>query len=126
MKKETLAQVFSYEFCEISKNTFFTEHLWTTASVQTGLSQRKSNLRLTFFSQCLVDVIKLVTHVCPNVSPKTFYTLVTSSWASDIATSVFASQFFHCLPNQHIFSSFNKDKSINDKLNNAYFANVLF
>ena len=29
----TLAQVFSCEFCEISKNTFFTEHLWTTASV---------------------------------------------------------------------------------------------
>ena len=26
--KETLAQVFSYEFCEISKKTFFTEHLW--------------------------------------------------------------------------------------------------
>ena len=31
-KKETLTQVFSCEFCEISKNTFFTEHLWTTAS----------------------------------------------------------------------------------------------
>ena len=27
IKKETLAQVFSCEFCEISKNTFFTEHL---------------------------------------------------------------------------------------------------
>ena len=27
LKKETLAHVFSYEFCEISKNTFFTEHL---------------------------------------------------------------------------------------------------
>ena len=26
-KKETLAQVFSCEFCKISKNTFFTEHL---------------------------------------------------------------------------------------------------
>ena len=26
-KKETLALVFSFEFCEISKNTFFTEHL---------------------------------------------------------------------------------------------------
>ena len=25
---------FSCELCEISKNTFFTEHLWTTASVQ--------------------------------------------------------------------------------------------
>ena len=28
----TLAQVFSCEFCEISKKTFFTEHHWTTAS----------------------------------------------------------------------------------------------
>ena len=28
LKKKTLAQVFSCEFCEISKNTFFTEHLW--------------------------------------------------------------------------------------------------
>ena len=32
IKKATLAQVFSCEFCEISKNTFFTEPLWTTAS----------------------------------------------------------------------------------------------
>ena len=31
-KKETLARVFSCEFSEISKNTFFTEHLRTTAS----------------------------------------------------------------------------------------------
>ena len=27
LKKETLAQVFSCDFCEIYKNTFFTEHL---------------------------------------------------------------------------------------------------
>ena len=27
IKKETLARVFSCEFCEISKNTFFIEHL---------------------------------------------------------------------------------------------------
>ena len=32
IKKETLTQMFSCEFCEISKNTFFTEHLWVTAS----------------------------------------------------------------------------------------------
>ena len=31
LKKEALAQAFSYEFCKISKNTFFTEHLWATA-----------------------------------------------------------------------------------------------
>ena len=33
IKKETLAQVFSCESCKISKNTFFTEHLRTTASI---------------------------------------------------------------------------------------------
>ena len=32
IKKETLAQVLSREFCKISKNTFFTEYLWTIAS----------------------------------------------------------------------------------------------
>ena len=40
IKIETLAQVFSCEFCEISKNTFFAEHVWATASV----SSRKNNL----------------------------------------------------------------------------------
>ena len=31
VKKETLTEVFSCEFCEIYKNTF-TEHFWATAS----------------------------------------------------------------------------------------------
>ena len=30
LRPKTLPQVFSWEFCEISKNKFFTEHLWTT------------------------------------------------------------------------------------------------
>ena len=34
-QKEALTQVFSCEICEISKNTSFTENLWTTASVKT-------------------------------------------------------------------------------------------
>ena len=34
IKKEALAQVFSCEFCQISKNTFLKEHLWATASVR--------------------------------------------------------------------------------------------
>ena len=33
IKKETLVEVFSCEFCEISKNIFFPEHLRATASV---------------------------------------------------------------------------------------------
>ena len=32
IRKQTLAKLFSSEFCEIFKNTFFIEHLWTTAS----------------------------------------------------------------------------------------------
>ena len=32
IKKEARTQVFLCEFCEISKNTFFTETLWTTTS----------------------------------------------------------------------------------------------
>ena len=36
IKKESLAQVFSWEFWEISKNTFFIEHFWTTASEMFG------------------------------------------------------------------------------------------
>ena len=40
IKKETLTQVFSCKFCEISKNTFFTEHLWMAASEE--ISQKGS------------------------------------------------------------------------------------
>ena len=32
IKKEALAQMFSCEFCEVSNNIFFTEHLWAAAS----------------------------------------------------------------------------------------------
>ena len=31
-KKKTLEKVFSCEFCEIYKNTSFTEHIWMSAS----------------------------------------------------------------------------------------------
>ena len=40
IKKETVALVFSYEFCEIFENTFFKEHPWTTASVM-NVTNRK-------------------------------------------------------------------------------------
>ena len=36
IKKETLTQVLSCEFCEISENTFFTEHIQMTASFLHG------------------------------------------------------------------------------------------
>ena len=41
VKKETLAQVFSCEFCEISKNTFFYRTPPVVASVYTGHKRLK-------------------------------------------------------------------------------------
>ena len=48
IKKEILGQVFSCEFCEISKNTFFKGHLWTTASVEKDgfVSFRERNIQM--------------------------------------------------------------------------------
>ena len=37
IKIETLAQTFSCEFREISKNTFLTEHVWAIASMTTKI-----------------------------------------------------------------------------------------
>ena len=40
IKKETLAQVLSCEFCDISKNTFFTEHILTTTPEKRLFNQK--------------------------------------------------------------------------------------
>ena len=41
IKKETLAQAFSCEFREISKNTHFKENVWVTASVPLSNSNNR-------------------------------------------------------------------------------------
>ena len=43
IENEALAQVFSFEFCKTSKNTFFTEHLFVTAFNQS--KRRISNIK---------------------------------------------------------------------------------
>ena len=57
IKIDTLAQVFSCEFCEISKNTIFTEHLRPTASlicsnlldIRWKLQRRSASLQGPFY-----------------------------------------------------------------------------
>ena len=44
VRKKALVQVFSCEFCKISKNTSFTEHMWETASEE-DLCQNHSSER---------------------------------------------------------------------------------
>ena len=50
-KKETLTQVFSCKVCEISKNTFFTEHARATASVvkKIPLEMKKGMIKIMVF-----------------------------------------------------------------------------
>ena len=48
-RPETLAQVFSYEFCEIFKNSVFTEHLWMTVSVLQVAEAENSSFFLFLF-----------------------------------------------------------------------------
>ena len=50
IKKETLAQVLSCEFCKILKNTFFTEHLQATAFYS---SNGKMQRQVSCVSDCL-------------------------------------------------------------------------
>ena len=47
LKKETLTQVFSSEFCEISKSTFFAEHLWWLFLTKFH-DPNRTKMRLTF------------------------------------------------------------------------------
>ena len=57
IKKETLSQVFSWEFCEIYKNIFSTEHLRTIASVCNEQKLRKMDSSLTKRSQRSMDYV---------------------------------------------------------------------
>ena len=61
IKKETVAQVFSYEFCEISKNTFFTEYLWEIASDSFSFSKQLfSELLWMFIASYMLKYIKVL------------------------------------------------------------------
>ena len=60
-----LARVFSCEFCQIFKNTFFTEHLWTTASTYSNKFWFDSiSTQLTFYFYTFV--IKHLLHCKKN------------------------------------------------------------
>ena len=63
IKKETRAQEFSCEFCEISKNTLFSEHLWTTASLTRSMRTFVLNgLGILKIPQRLVSRYMLIGH----------------------------------------------------------------
>ena len=53
--------MFSCEFCEISKNAFFTEHAWVGASVHSDhfliqFWDQKNYPKISFVTQCLKNI----------------------------------------------------------------------
>ena len=54
-KIEALAQVFSCEFCETFKNTFFIEHLRVTTSVSNRFLNNHSKIFAKFPEVCVRD-----------------------------------------------------------------------
>ena len=63
IKKETLPQVLSCEFCEISKNTFFTGHLWPTVfwtkNISTCYLTKASFIWLILAQLDIFNILKL-------------------------------------------------------------------
>ena len=63
--------MFSCEFCENFKNTFFTEHLWTTASEQNMyFSQRKKIKKWiqSYWANLLVSFVQKANKNLKNIS----------------------------------------------------------
>ena len=72
IKIEFLAQVLSFEFCEISKNTFFTEHLWTTASNDWRLKTTRQVLFVKYLVKKFQEIseLSILRHfICRCVAP---------------------------------------------------------
>ena len=57
IKEETLAQMFSCEFCQISKNTFFTELVWATASILRE-GRRLKQIEISIISKLTKKILK--------------------------------------------------------------------
>ena len=85
IKKETLAQVFSYEVCKISKNTFFTKHVWATASAHV------INLLLFFILESVNMIFVLI--CCKNM---------TIIFSKSVSNSLFVQIVLYCIGKKHL------------------------
>ena len=118
IKKETLAQVFPCKFCEISKNNFFTEHLWAIAS-------EHKNWTTTFQKVHLL----VLTFVLQEQLPEVFYEKMFHSANVSSATNAIRWRFFFffqsqseanemfCLLNKFVlFTNQNQPLNVFDKI----------
>ena len=95
IKKETLAQVFSYEVCKISKNTFFTEHIWATASAHV------MNLLLFLILESVNMIIVLI--CCKNM---------TIIFSKSVSNSLFVQIVSYCIGKKRLNKYFIRQSQI--------------
>ena len=70
-KKETLAQVFPYQFNEVFKNTIFTEHRQTTASCYSEEKPFVYHMPVTYESICFLLVRGKISECRLEIDTKT-------------------------------------------------------
>ena len=83
-QKGTLAHGFSYEVCKISKNAFFTEHIWATASAHV------MNLILFLILRGVNMIIVLI--YCKNMTV----------FSKSVSNSLFVQIFSYCIGKKHL------------------------
>ena len=85
IKKEALVQVFSSEFCKIFKNTFFTEHIWATAS---------AHVMYLLLSLILESMSMIIILICCK-----YMTIIFSNSVSDL---LFAQIVSYCIGKKYL------------------------
>ena len=82
-QKGTPAQMFSYKVCKISKNAFFTEHIWATASAHV------MNLLLFLILRSVNMIIVLI--YCKDMT----------IFSKSVSNSLFVQIFSYCIGKKH-------------------------
>ena len=95
-KKETLAQVFSCEFCEISKNIFFTEHLGTTTSACNNFFNND------YFHYCTVVGLQVQKLILNSIICTLINLRIVNIWANDFQNQSRTRCYFN-FPSCYIF-----------------------
>ena len=90
-KKETLAQVFFCEFCEISKNNFFTEHrCWLLLRIRNTVKHlRRSVLQKQVTAQSIANVLPV--RIFQESLIETFSAFASSEFKLNHLNSIFVS-----------------------------------
>ena len=122
IKNETLAQMFSCQFCDIFRNTFFTEHLQGVASALFWVEMKMSTRQFLEFRLC-VEAPDILSSIYFSSGTVRFWLVTANCDSFDL--KYFCSDIFSptvLLPRLHCFYHyFHKDNSKHFLLKKMFF-----